>query len=186
MESFPFELTFRNRCSQIVWPAWLSELGLDNTEIETQLWLPLPSASERTVTAYGAVRDITLWGRTGCSYDQRGTGTCETGDCGGFVCNRLPTNATVFGTFRGFLEGYNLAMRVEGVACGEHECVADLGACSEASVVGNECGETVACSDTCSGSTTPCCREVSDACSNLGVRTGDGADTGDLVITFCP
>jgi hypothetical protein len=174
-----FQLTFRNRCGQTVWPAWAKSGGLENGVLDAELWLPLFAASERTVTVHGGVRELVFWGRTGCSFDETGSGGCLTGDCGGFICptdvGRYPPSTTEYSLESGFLGGYNLGLRVEGSTCGEHECVADLGAC--ASGVKDACGTTVACSDVCPNS--PCCNE--SRCSD-----GDFRDGGDLVLTFCP
>jgi hypothetical protein len=179
-------VTFHNGCAQTVWPAWGPAGGLDNTVIDSELWLPLSPTSDRTVTAYSTVRDIGFWGRTGCSFDQAGNGTCETGDCRGFICtlevNVFPENATVFALEQGFLDGYNMGLRVEGATCGNHECVADLRTCGDASVVKNACGATIACSDLCDGSG-PCCSQAGSGCSP---SASNPLDYGDLVVTFCP
>jgi hypothetical protein len=181
-------VTFRNRCSRTVWPAWQSGGGLDYTVIDTELWLPLAAASEHTVTFYSVVRDIAFWGRTGCDFDRQGSGACETGDCGGFVCPtggfNLPENATVYTLFGGFRGGYNLSLRVEGPACGEHECALDPGECS--TVIANACGEPIACTNLCEGSSAPCCDRRGSECSMGGPLAPGAASAGDLVITFCP
>jgi hypothetical protein len=185
-----YAVTFRNDCTQTLWPAWLPGGGLDNTEIDTELWLPIPPGNEHTVTAYGGVREIMFWGRTGCSFDREGRGACETGDCGGFMCRsdspHSPVSATVYSLFGGFFQGYNVAMRVEGPACGDHECVANVGDCAEASVVMNDCGDAIACNDTCSGSTAPCCRSRNEGCDDLQYPNDIAGESADLVITFCP
>jgi hypothetical protein len=183
-----FQVTFHNRCAQTVWPAYGSSGGLDSSVIDTHLWLPMSPASDRTVSVYGGVREIGFWGRTGCSFDQAGKGTCETGECGGFLCpitvNLFPASATIFVLDRGFLGGYNVALRVEGAACGSHECVADVRGCSAASLVKDSCGSTIACNDICGGSATQCCSRPGSGCSSTGPSDGSPAD--DLVVTFCP
>jgi len=180
-----FQVTFYNRCAQTVWPAYGPSGGLDESVIDTELWRPMSPASERTVTVYGGVREIGFWGRTGCSFDQDGKGTCETGDCGTFVCpfvlSRFPASATVFDLEGGFYGGYNLGLRVEGASCGSHECTANLESCDEASVMKNACGRAIACGDICAASTA-CCTQP--GCDTGGLSQGDAAD--DLVVTFCP
>jgi len=180
-----YHVTFRNRCAQTVWPAYGPSGGLDESVIDTQLWLPMSPASDRTVTVYGGVREIGFWGRTGCSFDQDGKGSCETGECGGFICpfvlGNFPANATIFDLEGGFQGGYNLGLHVEGASCGSHECSANLESCGEASGVKNACGRTIACSDICSASTACCTRP---GCDSGGVAQGDATD--DLVVTFCP
>lgn len=180
-----YEVTFHNHCAQTVWPAWASMGGLDNTVVDTQLWLPMSPASDRAVAVYGGLRDIEFWGRTGCSFDQAGRGACQTGDCGGFACNKDPLSATVFILKQGFVGGYNLGLRVEGPTCGQHECVADVSTCSHSPVVQDLCGRTIACSDICSDSVAQCCSRVGSGCSGEPSK-GDPPGTGDLIITFCP
>jgi Thaumatin family len=180
-----FRVTFHNRCAQTVWPAYGSSGGLDESVIDTQLWLPMSPASDRIVTVYGGVREIGFWGRSGCSFDQEGNGTCETGECGSFVCpivvNGFPESATIFDLPGGFHGGYNMGLRVEGVSCGNHECTANLDSCDDASVVKSACGRTIACSDICAASTACCTRP---GCNSSGLSHGDATD--DIVVTFCP
>jgi hypothetical protein len=184
-----FQVTFQNRCATTVWPAWAPSGGLDNSVIDTQLWLPMSPASDRTVTVYGGVREIGFWGRTACSFDQQGLGACRTGDCGRFICahtvDNFPTNATIFDLRRGFLGGYNVGLRVDGVACGNHQCVTDLGTCGAASAVVDSCGGAIACSDACSDAAAECCRQSGSRC-NVEQTDHDTDGTDDLVVTFCP
>jgi len=183
-----FQVTFHNRCAQTVWPAYGSAGGLDNSVIDTHLWFPMPPASDRAITVYGGVREIGFWGRTGCSFDQAGKGACETGECGGFICpivvNQFPASATIFVLDRGFLAGYNVALRVEGATCGSHECVADVSGCPAASLVKDSCGGVIACNDICGDAAAQCCRRAGSGCSSTGPSDGSAAD--DLVLTFCP
>jgi hypothetical protein len=183
-----FPITFHNRCAQTVWPAWGPSGGLDNTVIDTELWFPLSPGSDRTVTGYSSVQEIGFWGRTGCSFDEEGAGSCATGECGGFVCpivvNGFPPNTTVFFLQAGFLGGYNVGLRVEGTYCGDHECVADLHTCPDGPVT-DRCGSTIACGDVCGESTPECCTGSESGCSP-GRSYGGPSDYGDLVVTFCP
>lgn len=179
-----YQVTFHNHCGQTVWPASAPSGGLENSVVDTQLWLPLLPANDRTITVYGGVREIGFWGRTGCSFDQAGHGTCETGECGGFLCPMafgFPPSATAFDLEGGFQGGYNLGLHVEGGSCGDHACTANLDDCGDASVVEDACGRTIACSDICSASPACCARP---GCDSGGVSHGDSAD--DLVVTFCP
>lgn len=183
-----YQVTFRNRCAQTVWPAWSSAGGLDNSVIDTQLWVALPPGDDRTITVYGGVREVGFWGRTGCSFDASGRGTCQSGDCGDFICstrvNQFPKNATMFVLTQGFLGSYNLPLSVEGMACGKRECAADLSTCSPTSTVRDSCERTIACGDICE---TPdqCCSELGSGCDAEFFDTGS-ASSGDLVFTFCP
>lgn len=184
-----FQVTFRNRCAKTVWPAWGSGGGLDNSVIDTQLWSPLVPSSDRSVVVYGGVRDIGFWARTGCSFEQSGSGVCETGECGGFACpivvNSFPASATVFVLQQGFLDGYNVGLRVEGSACGNHECLGDVAHCSDGSAVEDSCGTIVACRDICGASGSACCREQGSRCDPRQFDY-DPAGSDALVITFCP
>jgi hypothetical protein len=184
-----FQVTFHNGCAKTVWPAWGSSGGLDNSVIDTKLWLPMPPASERSVTVYGGLGELGFWARTRCNFDQSGRGTCQTGECGGLVCpieaNRFPEGATIFVIHRGFLDGYNVALRVEGATCGSHECIADLRTCSPASTVQDDCGRTIACDDICGSSADSCCGQPGSGCS-VAESDGKPPSAGDLVITFCP
>jgi hypothetical protein len=184
-----FQVTFHNRCAKTVWPAWGSSGGLDNSVIDTELWFPMAQASERSVTVYGGLGEIGFWARTGCSFDQSGGGVCQTGECGGFVCpiqvNRFPEGATIFLIHQGFLEGYNVALRVEGAICGSHECVADLRTCAPASAVQDSCGSTIACGNICGSAMGSCCSQAASGCSVVE-SDGKPPSAGDLVITFCP
>ena len=184
-----FQVTFVNRCVNTVWPAWGSAGGLDNSVIDTQLWSPLSPSRTRTVVVYGGVRDVGFWARTGCRFDESGAGACLTGDCSGFVCptstNFFPANATVFVLKQGFLGGYNVGVHVAGTACGNHECVADVGSCAAASAVKDTCGATVACSDICSDEAPECCSGSGARCDTDEFER-DASSSGDLLITFCP
>ena len=179
-----YHVTFHNHCAQTVWPASARSGGLENSVVDTQLWLPLLAASSRTITVYGGVRELGFWGRTGCNFDQAGNGTCETGECGGFLCHAafgFPASATAFDLEGGFQGGYNLGLHVEGGSCGDHECTANLDGCDDASLIENGCGRTIACSHICSASPACCVRP---GCDTGGVSHGDSGD--DLVVTFCP
>jgi len=189
-----YQVTFHNRCAQTVWPAWASTGGLDASVVDTQVWLPMAPTSDRTVTVYGGVREVAFWGRTGCNFDQTGSGTCQTGECGGFICGRpgsaepnrlVALSTTIFLLEQGFSGGYNLGLRVEGPTCGDHECVADLRTCPAASAASDACGQTIACSDICGGSSSDCCPRPGSGCSE-GPSASGAPDVGDLVVTFCP
>ncbi|MEP7053261.1 MAG: thaumatin family protein [Pseudomonadota bacterium] len=117
-----YHVTFHNHCAQTVWPASAPSGGLENSVVDTQLWLPLLPASARTITVYGGVREIGFWGRTGCNFDQAGNGMCETGECGGFLCPMafgFPASATAFDLEGGFQGGYNVGLHIEGGSCGD-------------------------------------------------------------------
>ncbi|KAM0836467.1 hypothetical protein ACQ4PT_062312 [Festuca glaucescens] len=66
-------LTITNHCSYTVWPA-VVPVGRGIELRPSANWtLDVPSGSD-------------IWGRTGCSFDKGGRGSCQTGDCGGLHC----------------------------------------------------------------------------------------------------
>ncbi|PHT41888.1 Thaumatin-like protein 1 [Capsicum baccatum] len=70
--------TFVNKCESTVWPGILANAGsptLQSTGFE------LPQDSSRTFTAPTGWSGR-FWGRTSCSFEGSGSGSCGTGDCG--------------------------------------------------------------------------------------------------------
>ncbi|XP_047046693.1 thaumatin-like pathogenesis-related protein 4 [Lolium rigidum] len=66
-------LTITNHCSYTVWPA-VVPVGRGIELRPSANWtLDVPSGSD-------------IWGRTGCSFDKGGRGSCQTGECGGLQC----------------------------------------------------------------------------------------------------
>uniref|UniRef100_A0ACD5VIW2 Uncharacterized protein n=1 Tax=Avena sativa TaxID=4498 RepID=A0ACD5VIW2_AVESA len=68
-------LNITNRCSYTVWPATMPMGGGRRLDPGRTWTLNVPS----TITG-GRV-----WARTGCSFDRKGNGSCQTGDCGGLL-----------------------------------------------------------------------------------------------------
>uniref|UniRef100_A0A0D9UW22 non-specific serine/threonine protein kinase n=1 Tax=Leersia perrieri TaxID=77586 RepID=A0A0D9UW22_9ORYZ len=68
-------LNITNRCSFTVWPAAMPVGGGTRLDPGKSWTLDVP-----TGTALGRV-----WARTGCSFKSNGTGSCQTGDCGGVL-----------------------------------------------------------------------------------------------------
>lgn len=111
-----------------------------------------------------------IWARTGCIFDETGTGSCETGDCGGRLeCDGLGATppASLFEITLGvgedkdfydvsIVDGYNLplvaAPRGVQIGCNATGCLADInmGCPKELQVIGSdEDGEVVACRSAC-------------------------------------
>lgn len=71
-------LMVTNQCSDAIWPAIATQAGDAPGLVGFEL-------------SPGATQDISVrtnwngrvWGRTNCTFDERGGGTCSTGDCGG-------------------------------------------------------------------------------------------------------
>nr|GMD53383.1 pathogenesis-related protein 5-like [Ipomoea batatas] len=69
------KFTFVNNCEQTVWPGILGTPTLDATGFE------LAKGTSRTFQAPTGWSGR-FWGRTGCTFDDSGQGSCLTGDCG--------------------------------------------------------------------------------------------------------
>ncbi|KAE8796291.1 G-type lectin S-receptor-like serine/threonine-protein kinase SD2-5 [Hordeum vulgare] len=68
-------LNITNRCPYTVWPAALPVGG----------GMRLDSGKTWTLQVPDDTRGGSVWARTGCSFDGRGNGTCQTGDCDGML-----------------------------------------------------------------------------------------------------
>ncbi|KAF4356657.1 hypothetical protein CsatB_006070 [Cannabis sativa] len=161
---------FVNRCDYTVWPGILANAGsprLDSTGFE------LPKDTSRSFLAPTGWSGR-FWGRTGCTFDESGSGSCLTGDCGSGVveCNGAgaapPATLAEFTLGTGgqdfydvsLVDGYNLPMVVEGTGgsglCASTGCPTDLNQqCPSELRVGN--GN--ACKSACEAFGTPeyCC-----------------------------
>ncbi|KAJ7967181.1 Thaumatin [Quillaja saponaria] len=132
--------TFVNRCDYTVWPGILANAGsprLDSTGFE------LPKETSRSFQSPTGWSGR-FWGRTGCSFDGSGLGSCLTGDCGSgqVECNGAgaapPATLAEFTLGTGgqdfydvsLVDGYNLPMIVEGTGgsglCASTGCTTDL------------------------------------------------------------
>eukprot|EP00258_Populus_trichocarpa_P017653 XP_006379282.1 thaumatin-like protein 1 isoform X2 [Populus trichocarpa] len=132
--------TFVNKCEYTVWPGILANAGsprLDSTGFEL-----LKDSSRSFIAPTGW--SGRFWARTGCNFDESGTGSCSTGDCGSgqVECNGLgaspPATLAEFTLGSGgqdfydvsLVDGYNLPMVVEGSGgsgmCASTGCVSDL------------------------------------------------------------
>ncbi|KAK6255207.1 Thaumatin family - like 10 [Theobroma cacao] len=160
--------TITNNCPYTIWPGTLAGSGTP----------PLPTTgfqldsgqSVRIPSVPGWSGRI--WGRTGCSFDALGAGSCQTGDCGGRLeCdgNGATPPASLFEITLGagndldfydvsIVDGYNLPLVAapRGVygACNATGCASDLnmGCPKELQVVGGDggaAGLVVACKSAC-------------------------------------
>ncbi|TMX01975.1 hypothetical protein EJD97_022899 [Solanum chilense] len=132
--------TFVNKCEYTVWPGILANAGsptLQSTGFE------LPQESSRVFTAPTGWSGR-FWGRTSCTFEGSGSGSCGTGDCGSgeVECNGAGaappatlaefTLGTVGQDFYdvSLVDGYNLPMVVEASGgsgmCATTGCVTDL------------------------------------------------------------
>ncbi|XP_047053732.1 PR5-like receptor kinase [Lolium rigidum] len=106
-------LNITNRCSYTVWPAALPIGG----------GVQLNPGRTWTLNVSGLTSRGRLWARTGCSFDSRGNGSCQTGDCSGVLAckghGRPPNTMAEFiiGQFNStdffdmsFVDGFNVPM----------------------------------------------------------------------------
>uniref|UniRef100_A0ACD5VN43 Uncharacterized protein n=1 Tax=Avena sativa TaxID=4498 RepID=A0ACD5VN43_AVESA len=106
-------LNITNRCSYTVWPAAVPIGG----------GMQLDSGKTWNLKLSGLTSRGRLWARTGCSFDRRGNGSCQTGDCGGVLAckgyGRPPNTMAEFiiGQFNStdffdisFVNGFNVPM----------------------------------------------------------------------------
>ncbi|KAI6688902.1 hypothetical protein NL676_025730 [Syzygium grande] len=167
-------VTLQNQCSYTVWPGTLSGNGAALGDGGFAL---APGGSvQLTAPAGWSGR---FWGRTGCSFDGSGAGTCVTGDCpGGLKCTgggappATLVEFTVAAPNAGgmdfydvsLVDGYNLGMGVRATGgtgdCQYAGCLADINAdCPAELRVADRSGRVVACKSACEAFRTPeyCC-----------------------------
>ncbi|KAI9157237.1 hypothetical protein LWI28_018939 [Acer negundo] len=158
--------TITNNCPYTIWPGTLA--GSGTPQLPTTGFELLSGASVRIASVPGWSGRI--WARTGCKFDQSGTGPCQTGDCGGRLqCdgNGATPPASLFeitigaGNEKDFydvsiVDGYNLPIVVQprGVygsagTCNATGCASDInmGCPKELQVVGGD--GVVACKSAC-------------------------------------
>jgi hypothetical protein len=90
------DLIVTNRCNDMIWPAISTQGGTGPSESGFEL-------------AKGKSQNLTvdtdwngrIWGRTNCTFDDKGSGSCLTGDCGGV----LKCTGTVSCAFATLAEG---------------------------------------------------------------------------------
>ncbi|XP_075496267.1 pathogenesis-related thaumatin-like protein 3.5 [Primulina tabacum] len=166
IDSFSCIFTLVNNCPFTIWPGTLAgsgtpQLPATGFQLDSGQGIAIPS-----VPGWSG----RIWARTGCIFDETGTGSCETGDCGGRLeCDGLGATppASLFeitlgvGEDRDFydvsiVDGYNLplvaAPRGFQIGCNATGCLADInmGCPKELQVIGsNEDGGIVACRSAC-------------------------------------
>ncbi|KAI3796958.1 hypothetical protein L1987_39645 [Smallanthus sonchifolius] len=166
--------TFKNRCDYMVWPGILSSAGstpLDSTGFDLS---PGESRSFQASPGWSG----RFWGRTGCTFDANGQGSCATGDCGSNQISCNGAGATPPATLAEFtigsssgtnsqdfydvslVDGYNLPMAVDASggtgACGTTGCVTDLNRMCPSEL---QTGDGQACKSACEAFGNPeyCC-----------------------------
>ncbi|KAK9067847.1 hypothetical protein SSX86_011958 [Deinandra increscens subsp. villosa] len=123
-------ITVVNDCAFTVWPGIYSSPVLDITGFE------LREGDSRSFHTLANWRGK-LWGRTGCTFNGSGHGSCKIGDCGSdeMECNgRLPTPPVTVVAFDlmaetgdfynvSLINGYNLQMTVEPTSTAAYGCL---------------------------------------------------------------
>ncbi|CAL5323468.1 unnamed protein product [Camellia sinensis] len=138
--SFAYTFTITNNCPFTIWPGTLAGSGtpqLSTTGFELG---SSQSVSIPTIPGWSG----RIWARTGCSFNELGVGTCQTGDCGGRLeCHGMGAipPASLFEITLGtgiekdyydvsIVDGYNLPLVAapQGVygECNATGCVADI------------------------------------------------------------
>jgi hypothetical protein len=177
----PVTFTFVNNSGRTIWVGALGNAG--KGQPNNGGWAMSPGQTMTvSVAADWAGR---FWGRTGCSFDGSGHGTCQTGDCGGVLaCNGAggipPASLAEFTLGNGtasdfydvsFVDGFNVPMTVQTVGgtpnpsdpyrCTDAGCGADLNpGCPSELRKTDGSGQTVACMSACEAFNTDqyCCR----------------------------
>ncbi|KAG8049346.1 hypothetical protein GUJ93_ZPchr0009g1035 [Zizania palustris] len=120
--------TITNRCSFTVWPA-ATPVGGGTQLNPGQTW---------TINVPAGTSSGRVWGRTGCSFNGAGRGSCQTGDCGGALSctlsGRPPLTLAEFtlGGSQDFydlsvIDGFNVGMSFScstgaGLVCRDSSC----------------------------------------------------------------
>ncbi|KAJ7960140.1 Thaumatin-like protein [Quillaja saponaria] len=159
------QLIIVNNCKQSIWPGILGTAGH-----------PTPKdggfhlySGEQVVMEVPERWSGRIWGRQGCCFDeQTGKGSCQTGDCDGFLQCRgiggVPPTTVVemtLGTSKSALhyydvslvDGFNLPVSMKpvggGVGCGVAACEADLNVCCPSNLVVKRQASVVGCKSAC-------------------------------------
>lgn len=136
--SFACTFVITNSCPFTIWPATLSGSGTP----------PLPTTGFQLDSGQSITIPSTpgwsgrMWARTGCTFDVTGSGSCQTGDCGGRLeCNGIGATppASLFeitlgvGELKDFydvsiVDGYNLPLAAapRHGGCNATGCIQDI------------------------------------------------------------
>ncbi|KAF8402950.1 hypothetical protein HHK36_011043 [Tetracentron sinense] len=158
------QLILVNNCNESIWPGILGSAGYPSPK-DGGFHLNLGEQLVMDVSEKWSGR---IWGRQGCSFDQNGKGSCETGDCAGLLHCRgtggVPPATVVemtLGTSKSALhyydvslvDGFNLPVAMVpvggGVGCGVAECEADVNVCCPSALELKRGGKVVGCKSAC-------------------------------------
>ncbi|KAF8395150.1 hypothetical protein HHK36_019091 [Tetracentron sinense] len=158
------QLILVNNCNESVWPGILGSAGHQSPR-EGGFHL---SSAEEVVLDLPDKWSGRIWGRQGCCFNQKGKGSCETGDCAGLLsCSGTGGEppATVvemtLGTSQSALhyydvslvDGFNLPVSMKpvggGVGCGIAGCEVDLNVCCPSTLEVKRGNKVVGCKSAC-------------------------------------
>ncbi|XP_024959592.1 pathogenesis-related protein 5-like [Cynara cardunculus var. scolymus] len=164
--------TIVNNCHETIWPGitstntTLSGGGFTLKPGETATYSPPQGWGGR------------IWGRTGCSFDKNGNGTCQTGACGStLTCTTPGTPPASIAEFTfgditfydvSLVDGFNLPLTVTPIEgkgdCSVAGCGTDLRANCPSELAFRSSGKIVACRSACNvfDSDQYCCKGVYD------------------------
>ncbi|GAV80662.1 Thaumatin domain-containing protein, partial [Cephalotus follicularis] len=165
--------TLQNLCSYTVWPGTLNGNGIA-TLGDGGFSLPPGSSTQFSAPPGWSGR---FWARTGCNFDNSGSGQCATGDCGGTLkCTGGGTPPVTLAEFTigksnsdkdfydvSLVDGYNVALGVKALGgsgdCGYAGCVSDLNGNCPAELRVTDLDSVVACKSACAAFNLPefCC-----------------------------
>nr|GME14951.1 thaumatin-like protein 1B [Ipomoea batatas] len=165
--SYSSECTFTitNNCPYTIWPGTLAGSGTPQLSTTGFQLNSGQTAGISCVPGWSG----RIWGRTSCTFDAYGVGSCETGDCGGKLeCAGIGATppASLFeitlgkGNLKDFydvsiVDGYNLPIVAAPLGvygqCNATGCISNLnyGCPKELQVVGGEGGDVIACKSAC-------------------------------------
>lgn len=168
MSAHAKNITIVNLCKETIWPAIIT-LGNNNGGSGFQL--------KAGQTAFYSAPDGwsgRIWGRTGCSFDNNGNGTCQTGSCGDSLncssAGSLPVSIAEFTIGQpdfydvSLVDGFNLPIVVTPINgtgnCSAAGCDGDLRQSCPSQLTFKSNGKDVACRSACDVFNTDeyCCR----------------------------
>ncbi|KAK9158838.1 hypothetical protein Scep_005412 [Stephania cephalantha] len=168
------QLIIVNNCNESIWPGILGGAG-HASPLEGGFHL---NCNEQVAIDVPESWSGRIWARQGCCFDENGKGSCNTGDCAGFLnCRGLggaPPATLVemtLGTSKSSLhyydvslvDGFNIPVSMApvggGVGCGVAACAVDLNVCCPSTLVMKKQGKIVGCKSACLATNSPkyCC-----------------------------
>ncbi|KAK2966637.1 hypothetical protein RJ640_002335 [Escallonia rubra] len=159
--------TIINDCKETIWPGITPNSNFSGGGFTLK---PGQSAVFAAPPGWGG----RIWGRTGCSFDKNGNGTCQTGGCGGSIkCaspGAPPASIAEFSLGQldfydvSLVDGFNLPVVVTPINgkgnCNVVGCDNDLRSTCPSELAAKSDGKTIACRSACNVFDTDeyCCR----------------------------